>query len=141
MPVANDPRAAGDGAAVAAALADDRRGFAGDGGFIHAGDAFDHLAIGRDDVAGFADHQVALLQLRARGPVLRVRRVNRRAMVSLRALRRLSACALPRPSATASAKLANSTVNQSQIASCAMNPRSVAEVKMPDGGEDRADHG
>ena len=30
--------------------------------------------------------------------------------------RRLSACALPRPSATASAKLANNTVNQSQIA-------------------------
>ena len=30
--------------------------------------------------------------------------------------RRLSACALPRPSATASAKVANSTVNQSQTA-------------------------
>ena len=45
-------------------------------------------------------------------------------MVSLRALRRLSAWALPRPSATASAKLANSTVNQSQMASWAMKPRS-----------------
>jgi hypothetical protein len=46
---------------------------------------------------------------------------KRRAIVSLRALRRLAACALPRPSATASAKLAKSTVNQSQIASCATN--------------------
>src|SRR6266498_2060494 len=56
---------------------------------------------------------------------------RRRAIVSLRALRRVAACALPRPSATASAKLANKTVNQSQRASCAMKPRSVAEVKMP----------
>ena len=57
---------------------------------------------------------------------------RRRAMVSLRALRRLSAWALPRPSATASAKLAKSTVNQSQMASCAMKPRSPAgQVKMP----------
>src|SRR5215207_4287259 len=36
---------------------------------------------------------------------------RRLAMVSDRALRRVSACALPLPSATASAKLANSTVN------------------------------
>ena len=61
--VADDPRAAGDGAAVAAALADDRRGFAGDGRFVHAGDAFDHIAVGRDDVAGLANDQVAFLQL------------------------------------------------------------------------------
>ena len=52
-------------------------------------------------------------------------------MVSLRALRRLSACALPRPSATASAKLAKSTVNQSQMASWMMKPRSAVAVKMP----------
>ena len=38
------------------------------------------------------------------------------AWVSVRVLRRLSACALPRPSAIASAKLANSTVNHSQSA-------------------------
>src|ERR1700735_1348766 len=37
------------------------------------------------------------------------------AMVSVRVLRSASACALPRPSATASAKLAKTTVNQSQI--------------------------
>ena len=62
--VAEDARAAGDGAAVAAAFADDRRGFAGDGGFIHAGDAFDDIAVGRNHVARFADDEVALLQIR-----------------------------------------------------------------------------
>ena len=64
--IAEHARAAGDRAAVAAAFANDRRGFAGDGGFIHAGDAFDDFAIGRNDVAGFADHEVALLQRLAR---------------------------------------------------------------------------
>ena len=56
---------------------------------------------------------------------------RRRAIVSLRAFRRLSAWALPRPSATASAKFAKSTVNQSQIASCATKPRSPEAVKIP----------
>src|ERR1700736_3545907 len=40
---------------------------------------------------------------------------SRRAMLSDRVLRNAAACALPRPSATASAKLANRTVNQSQM--------------------------
>ena len=40
--------------------------------------------------------------------------VSSLAWLSVRVLRSESACALPRPSATASAKLANSTVNQSQ---------------------------
>ena len=41
---------------------------------------------------------------------------SRRAVVSVRVARRVSAWALPRPSATASAKLAKSTVTQSQSA-------------------------
>src|SRR5580704_4205447 len=41
-----------------------------------------------------------------------------RASVSARALRRVSACAFPRPSAMASAKFAKSTVNQSQRVIC-----------------------
>ena len=41
---------------------------------------------------------------------------SRRAVVSVRVRRRLSAWALPRPSATASARLANRTVNHSQSA-------------------------
>ena len=43
-------RAAGDGGAVAAGFADDRRGFAGDGRFVHARGAFDDLAVGRDQL-------------------------------------------------------------------------------------------
>ena len=39
--------------------------------------------------------------------------ITLRAMVSVLVLRSVSACALPRPSAMASAKLANSTVNHS----------------------------
>ncbi len=42
------------------------------------------------------------------------------ATVSERVLRKVSAWALPRPSATASAKLANSTVNHNQIATSPM---------------------
>ncbi len=42
------------------------------------------------------------------------RSARRRAVVSVLVLRSVSACALPRPSAMASAKLANSTVNHSQ---------------------------
>jgi hypothetical protein len=49
---------------------------------------------------------------------------NLRANVVVLARRSESACALPLPSATASAKFANRTVNHSQIASCATNPRS-----------------
>ncbi len=47
---------------------------------------------------------------------------RRIAMTSLRALRRLSAWALPRPSAIASAKLANSTVNHSHAEIARMKP-------------------
>src|SRR5277367_4745347 len=43
---------------------------------------------------------------------------RRLAWVSARALRRVSACALPRPSAMASAKFAKSTVNHSQRVIC-----------------------
>ena len=51
-------------------------------------------------------------------PALPVGSISRLASVSLRVRRSASACALPRPSATASAKLANSTVNQSHAAIC-----------------------
>ncbi len=45
-----------------------------------------------------------------------------RAVMSRRAFRSASACALPRPSAIASAKLANRTVNQSHSDTARMNP-------------------
>ena len=47
-------------------------------------------------------------------------------MVSSRVWRRLAACALPRPSATASAKFANSTVNHSQTMIWKVKPRLLA---------------
>ena len=43
-------------------------------------------------------------------------------MVAVRILRNASACALPRPSAMASAKLANRQVNQSQRVIWRLNP-------------------
>src|SRR5580704_10800137 len=47
---------------------------------------------------------------------------RRFAMVSAFARRKASACALPRPSAIASAKLANNTVNHSHSVICRLNP-------------------
>ena len=64
------------------------------------------------------DSQTTMSPLRSEGAgtLSSLPSVRRRAMVSLRVLRSAAACALPRPSATASAKLAKSTVNQSQSA-------------------------
>ena len=68
-PVREHAGAAGDGAAVAAALADDRRRLAGDGGLVDRGDALDDVAVAGDDLAGDHEHDVALAQL-ARGDLL-----------------------------------------------------------------------
>ena len=51
-------------------------------------------------------------------------------MVSLRMRRSVSACALPRPSATASAKVANNTVIHSQITIWIWKPEPVTSVAM-----------
>ena len=59
------------------------------------------------------DAQVAELQVRRGFSTIVPSAVRTRAVVSARVLRSAAACALPRPSAIASAKLANSTVNQS----------------------------
>ena len=130
--VGQHARAAGDGAAVAAAFADDGRGFAGDGGFVHRGRAFDDFAVGGNDFAGAHDHDVAFAQVGGADFLdLAVFADAAGDRCCTRVPRSAWAWALPRPSATASAKLANSTVNQSQMASCAMKPRSAVAVKMP----------
>ena len=54
-------RAAGDAAAVAAAFANDRGAFAGNGAFVDRGDSFDDFAVARNQVAGFDKDDVALL--------------------------------------------------------------------------------
>ena len=55
---------------------------------------------------------------------------RRLALVSVRVRRSASAWALPRPSATASAKLANSTVNHSQTVICPEN-RALVPITVP----------
>ena len=127
QPVGEHARAAGDGAAVAAALADDRRALAGDGALVDRGHAFDDLAVAGDEVAGLDQHHIALAQ-RCRRRLASMRRavlaarVSFLAVTSRRVLRSVSAWALPRPSAIASAKLANSTVNHSQSEMAKMKP-------------------
>ena len=108
--------------AIAAALADHRRGLAGDGRLVDARDALDHVAVAGDQLAGLDDHHVALAQRRGRDRLDRRRRAGGARAVSLRILRSVSAWALPRPSAIASAKFAKSTVNHSQSATDAGEP-------------------
>ena len=62
-PVGEDARAAGHGAAVPAALADDRRALARDGALVDRRDALDHLAVGGDELAGLDEDEIALAQL------------------------------------------------------------------------------
>ena len=112
-PVRQHRGAAGDRRAVAAGLADHRRGLAGDGRLVDAGDALDDVAVAGDHLAGDDDHRVAGLQRRRPAP--RGRRAGGRRSSSAPCAG-VAACALPRPSATASARLANSTVSHSQPA-------------------------
>ena len=65
-PVRGYQGAAGHRRAVAAALADHGRGLAGDGPLVDRGDAVDHLAVRRDDVACLDQHDVADLEARSR---------------------------------------------------------------------------
>ena len=122
-------RAAGDGRTIAARLANDGSRFAGDRRLVDRGDAFDDLAVGRDQLAGGHEHHIARTQLRARYLLDLAVAQHAFAMVSERALRSVSACALPRPSAMASAKFANNTVNHSHKVICRLNlkRRSAAE--------------
>ena len=81
-PVGKHARAAGDAAAVAAALADDRGAFAGDGAFIDRGDAFDHFAVAGNQVAGFDQHDIVLCAESAT-PTLRLTGASRLRLVQL----------------------------------------------------------
>jgi hypothetical protein len=108
--------AAGDRRAVAAGLPDDRGGLARDGRLVDRGDARDDLAVG-GIISPALTTTTSSTPSPDEGTVSSDPSASRRlAMVSDRALRSVSACALPRPSATASAKLANRTVNHSQAA-------------------------
>ena len=56
--------ATGDGGTVTTGFSNHRRRFTGDGRLVDRGDTFDDLAVGGDDVVGFTDDQVALLEQR-----------------------------------------------------------------------------
>src|SRR5260370_76962 len=53
---------AGDRRAVATALADHGRRFAGDRRLVDRGDTFDHLAVARDQITRFDEHEIAGLE-------------------------------------------------------------------------------
>ncbi len=114
-PVGQHARAAGDRREVAAGLADHRRRFAGDRALVDRRDAFDRprRRPARSSPAS-TRYDVALAQLAFAGTTLHRRVAPRlRAASSRRRLcftpRSDAACALLRPSASASAKFANST--------------------------------
>ena len=71
--VGEHARAAGDGGAVAARLADHRRRLAGDRRLVDVGDALDHLAVARDQLAG-RDHDDVAAAQRGSGPPRSTRR-------------------------------------------------------------------
>ena len=125
--VGEHARAAGDRRAVAARLADHRRRLAGDRRLVDRGDALDRSSPSPGISSPAATtHSSPTVELGSAAPRSCRRRSRTRATVSARVLRSVSACALPRPSATASAKFANSTVNHSHAATSPANTLSDA---------------
>ena len=125
------------GGAVAARLADHRGRLAGDGRLVDRRDALDDLTVAGDDVAGLNHDHIALAE-RATGHLglsairLEVKPASwpsRRGCKNLP--QALAACALPRPSAIASAKFANRTVNHSHKATHPMNDAAEAPTLAP----------
>ena len=70
-------------------LADHRRGLAGDRRLVHRGDAFDHVAVAGDQVAGLHQDDVALLQVWRRHHLI-IRGVRRSEPLGLRLGARLA---------------------------------------------------
>jgi hypothetical protein len=70
-PVGQHLRAAGDGGAIAARFADDRRRLASDGAFVNRRDAFDDLAVSRNHISGDHADDVTLAQQRSGDPLER----------------------------------------------------------------------
>ena len=100
------------------------------------GDALDDVAVAGDELAGGHDAPSPTCSS-LDGTVARSCRRPARtcAIVSERVLRSVSACALPRPSATASAKFANSTVNHSHTATSPAN--TFSECRRPEVPEEQ----
>ena len=111
-----DARAACDGAPVPLCLPYDRGRFAGHGRLVDEGHPLDDLAVPGYRVPVFYQHHVAFPKREGGTFSTCPSAFTLRPYASVCAFRSVSACALPLPSARASAKLAKSTVNQSHRA-------------------------
>lgn len=137
QPIGEHRRASGNRRPIAAALAHDRRRFAGNRAFVHACRPHDDLAVGGHLLARANKVHLPPLQRsrshraasigKKRRPGLPSWRHQRGRALSMRhastsrlAERSASACALPRPSASDSAKFPNSTVAHSTTQIAAM---------------------
>ena len=112
-----NPRPTGDAGTIAASFANDWCRLAGDRRFVDRGDAFDDLAVARYHLTRSYHDAIAWPEIGREHFLYGIRPFRRYAGVSLRVLRSDSACALPRASASAVAKLANSTVRNSHASS------------------------
>ena len=137
-PVGEQPRAAGDGRAVAAGLADHRRRLAGDRRLVDRADALDDLAVGRDDLARLDDDDVAALQLGRRDVLERAasRRAGARSSsCASRAARSPAPCRGPRRSPRRSSRTARSARARSRSTptnqSSPVSPRARSRKKIP----------
>ena len=129
--VGEHPRAARDRAAVATRLADHRRRLAGDRRLVDRRDALDHVAVAGNELAGPDDAEVADLQLARRDLGDACRRPAARTRPSRRASCAASRPApCPGPSAIASAKFANSTVNHRNAATRPENQSVAAPTRL-----------
>ena len=111
-------------------FANDRSRLARDRRLVDAGRALDHVAVAGDDLAGFDADDVALAKLRRADHHVLVRHGRACALacrIWFAAETRLAPC--PRPSATASAKFAKSTVNHSQIEIAKSKPAPLVGVE------------
>ena len=112
----SDGRAASDTGTVAARFANHGRRFAGDRRLIDRGNAFDDFAVAGNDLSCLDHDSVAGPQL-GRGNFFDAVAARGDRPSYRGGSRSDSACALPRASANAVAKLANSTVRKSQTSS------------------------
>ena len=111
--VAEHPGPTGHRGAVASGLADHRGGLARDRGLVHAGDALDDVAVSGDGLTGHHDDDVAQPELRGGHLLLASVREPATGTGLGARLASVAAWALPRPSATASARFAKTTVSHS----------------------------
>lgn len=106
----------------------------GDGAFIDRCTPFNNFTIAGDNIASFYQYDIAFTKLVGRNFVRRsaiFRLTQLAGKGSFFTPFRLLACALLRPSASASAKLANSTVIHSQPLPTALNSALPASHRLP----------